>query len=71
MELLYPCYSIKFHLDGHLRNRLRLRLEGGNEIELKDIKRMILEYSSLFLFGSFNRRNGKSIPLFWSLSKRE
>ena len=71
MELLYPCYSIKFHLDAHLRNRLRLRLEGGNEMELKDIKRMILEYSSLFLFGSFNRRNGKSIPLFWSLSKRE
>ena len=31
------------------------------------IKRIILEYSSLSLFGSFNGRNEKSIPLFRSL----
>ena len=49
----------------------RLRLGGGNEIELKGIKRIILEYSSLLLFGSFNGGNGKSIILFESLSERE
>ena len=35
------------------------------------MKRIILEYSSIPLFGSFNGRNGKSILLFESLSKRE
>ena len=33
--------------------------------------RNILEYSSLLLFGSFNRGNEKLIPLFGSLSRRE
>ena len=49
----------------------RLRLGGRNRMEWKGIKRIILEYSSILLFGSFNGRNGKSIPLFGSLSKRE
>ena len=35
------------------------------------MKKIILEYSSLPLFGSFNRGNGKFIPLFWSLSGRK
>ena len=35
------------------------------------MKRIILEYSSPPLFGSFNGGNGKSIPLFESLSGRE
>ena len=39
-------------------------------MEWKGIKRIILEYSSLPLFGSFNGGNGKSIILFESLSRR-
>ena len=39
--------------------------------ECNEIKRIFLEYSSLLLFGSFNGGNGKSIPLFGSLSGRE
>ena len=35
------------------------------------MKRIILEYSSIPLFGSFNGANGKLIPLFESLSGRE
>ena len=35
------------------------------------MKRIILEYSSLPLFGSFNRENEKFIPLFESLSERD
>ena len=35
------------------------------------MKRIILEYSSIPLFGSFNGENGKSIHLFGSLSRRE
>ena len=50
---------------------LRSRLGGGNEIEWKGIKKIILEYSSLPLFGSFNGGNGKFIRLFESLSGRE
>ena len=38
------------------------RLEGGKKK---------LEYSSLPLFGSFNEKNGKFIPLFESLSESE
>jgi len=34
-------------------------------------KKIILEYFSLPLFGSFNGGNGKLIPLFESLSERE
>ena len=37
---------------------------GRNGMEWKRIKKTILEYSSLPLFGSFNGVNGKSIPLF-------
>ena len=37
----------------------------------KGMKRIILEYSLILLFGSFNGRNGKLIPLFGSLSVRE
>ena len=47
---------------------LRLRLGVGNG---KEWKKIILEYSSLPLFGSFNGGNRKSIPLFGSLSRRE
>ena len=50
---------------------IRSRLGGGNGIEWKEMKRIILEYSSLPLFGSFNGGNGKLIPLFRSLSVRE
>ena len=35
------------------------------------MKRIILEYSSIPLFRSFNGGNGKSIPMFGSLSERE
>ena len=35
------------------------------------MKRIILEYYSLSLFGSFNGENKKFIPLFGSLSGRE
>ena len=45
---------------------LKPPLRGG-----KGMKIIILEYSSLPLFGSFNRGNEKSIPLFESLSVRE
>ena len=37
---------------------------------MEGIKRIFLEYSSLPLFGSFNRGNGRSILLFGSLSGR-
>ena len=50
---------------------LRPRLGGGNEMEWKWMIRIILEYSSLPMFGSFNGGNGKLIPLFGSLSRRE
>ena len=34
-------------------------------------KKIILEYSSILLFGSFNKGNEKLIPLFGSLSGRK
>ena len=40
-------------------------------MEWKGMKRIILEYSSLPLFESFNGGNRKSISLFGSLSGRE
>ena len=40
-------------------------------MEWKGMKRIILEYSSLLLFGSFNGGDGKFIPLFGSLSRSE
>ena len=40
-------------------------------MEWKGMKRIILEYSFLHLFGSFNEGNGKLIPLFGSLSRRK
>ena len=40
-------------------------------MEWKGIKKIILEYSSLPLFWSFNGGNGKLIPLFGSLNRRE
>ena len=40
-------------------------------MEWKRIKRIILEYSSLPLFESFNGMNEKFISLFGSLSERE
>ena len=49
----------------------RLRLEGGNGMKWKEMKKIILEYSSIPLFGSFNGGNRKLIPLFGSLSRRK
>ena len=40
-------------------------------MEWKGMKRINLEYSSLSLFESFNRKNGKPIPLFGSLSGKK
>ena len=37
----------------------------------KLMKKIILEYYSLPLFGSFNGRNEKLIPLFGDLNERE
>ena len=42
------------------------RLRGAKGMELKGMKIIILEYSSLPLFGSFNDGNRKSISLFGS-----
>ena len=39
-------------------------------MERKEMKRIILEYSSIPLFGSFNGGNGKLIPSFGSLRLR-
>ena len=50
---------------------VRLCLGGGNGMEWKGIKRIILEYSSFLLFGSFNGGNGNLILLFKSLRGRE
>ena len=52
-------------------NGMKLGSTWKEEMEWKGIKIIILEYSSLLLFGSFNGGNGKSIPLFGSLSERE
>ena len=41
------------------------------ENPLEWMKGILLEYSFLPLFGSFNGENGMSIPLFGSLSGRE
>ena len=38
--------------------------------EMNEMIRIILEYTSIILFGSFNGWNEKSIPLFDSLSER-
>ena len=46
-------------------------LGGWDVIKWKEIKIIILEYSLVFLFGSFNGGNEKSIFLFESLSGRE
>ena len=40
-------------------------------MEWKIMKRIILKYSFIPLFGSFNGGNGKLIPLFGSLNRRE
>ena len=50
---------------------LRPRLGGENGMKWKWMKIIILEYSSIPLFGSFNGGNWKLILLFESLSKRE
>ena len=42
-----------------------------NGMEWKEMKIIILEYSSLPLFWSFNEGNGKPIPLFGSLCERK
>ena len=51
--------------------KFRLCLGRGNGMEWKGMKRIILEYFFIPLFGSFNGKNGKPIPLFRSLSRRE
>ena len=40
-------------------------------MEWKGMKKIILKYSSIPLFGSFNEGNGKFIPLFESISGNE
>ena len=57
------------HLNNITRNilpnePLRPCLGRGNGMKWKEMKIIILEYSSLPLFGSFNGRNGKLILLF-------
>ena len=49
----------------------RPRLGEGNGMKWKGMKRIILEYSFLPLFGSFNGGNGKLISLFGNLSGKE
>ena len=53
------------------KTTFRPHLGGRNGMELKWMKKIILEYSSLPLFGNFNGGNEKLIPLFRSLSGRE
>ena len=61
---LFPFFHFsKIH---PIKQTLTPRLEGWNGME-----RIILEYSFLPLFGSFNGGNEKPIPLFESLSRRE
>ena len=61
-HLLYLCLYMKLP---------RPRLGGGNRMERKRMKRIILEYSSISLFVSFNGGNEKLIPLFGSFSGME
>ena len=49
---------------------LRPHLGGEDGMEWKGMKKIILEYSSILLFGSFNGENEKLIPLFRSLRLR-
>ena len=60
------CLDLKFK-----PHCLRPHLGGVSGMKWKGMKRIILEYSSLSLFGSFNGVNRKSILLFESLSGRE
>ena len=46
-------------------------LEGENGMEQKKMKRIILKYSFILLFESFNGDNEKFIRLFGILSGRE
>ena len=55
---------------GRKKETLSPHLRGENGIKWKRIKRIILEYSSFALFGSFNGGNEKLILLFGSLSGR-
>ena len=65
-------FNIIFEIESSFSVKtLRPRLGGGNRMEWKEMKRIILEYSLILLFGSFNKGNGKLIPLFGSLSGRE
>ena len=81
-ETFIPLYSLKtsnFHFPQNLEEmKLELMnfllspcLGGGNVMEWKGMKIIILEYSSLLFFGSFNGGNKKFISLFESLSGRE
>ena len=49
---------------------MHLGLAWEGEMEWKGMKRIILEYSSIILFESFNGGNEKLILLFESLSGR-
>ena len=46
-------------------------LGGGNGMKWKRMKKIILEYSFVPLFESFNEGNRKFISLFESLSEKE
>ena len=69
--ILFYSFHIHCYLMLCTMQSLRPCLGGGNGIEWKGMKIIILEYSSLPLFESFNGGNEKLIPLFWSLSVRE
>ena len=76
---MYFVVSCDLMLKNSISKVLQLRIHTNalsphlelNGIEWKEMKRIILEYSSLPLFRSFNGGNGKFIPLFGSFSGRE
>ena len=58
-------------MEKKVNNKASFGRREWNRMEWKWMKRIILEYPSIPLFESFNWGNGKSIPLFESLSGRE
>ena len=75
---LESCISLDFVLDESDFSRIKQCFQNDQKHKAlfrrrkwKGMKRIILEYFLFPLFGSFNRVNGKSIPLFESLSGNE
>ena len=69
--LLDHYFKINGWINRGILGVLCLIWEEGMEWNGKKWKKIILEYSSLPLFKSFNGGNKKSIPLFGSLSGNE